>query len=284
MRTVALLAVATALLLPSLNAQINATLFTDPAPDAKAPAANIELAIPSHGEKLLGRILLASGERPHPTAIMLHGFPGYEQSDDIAQALRRGGWNILTIHYRGAWGTGGSFSITHAIEDADATVDFVLHADAKYRINPKQVVVIGHSMGGFLAAQTMAHHPQLAAAVIISGANPSVDSAAYSNGLTPTDFYPLKDYTASSLAAEIAANKAAWNPALEVPKIAPRPVLIVSAEDGLQKTNEALAEALKKANSLKTLYIHMRTDHAFVTRRVALTSLIVDWLARTVRN
>ncbi|MBS1815169.1 MAG: alpha/beta fold hydrolase [Acidobacteria bacterium] len=264
-------------------AQINSNLFTDPAVDVKSPAANVELAIPSHGEKLIGRMLLAVGDRPHPTAVMLHGFPGYEQNEDIAQALRRGGWNVLMAHYRGSWGTGGEFSFTHAIEDADTMVDFALHADAKFHVNAKQVVVIGHSMGGFLAAQMMAHHPELLAAIVISGANPAVSAERYTEKVDPADLLPLKGCTASTLAADIAANKAAWMPAAEVPKIAPRPILIVSAEDGLQKQNEALADALKKAGGTKTLYIPMRTDHAFATRRVALTSLVVDWLARLVR-
>ena len=143
--------------------------------------------------------------------------------------------------------------------------------------------MVGHSMGGFLAAQTMAHHPELLAAIVISGANPAVDTTAYQQAMDASAFLPLAKTSAAALVQEVAANKAAWMPALEVPKIAPRPVLIVSAEDGLQKQNEALADALKKAGGTKTLYIPMQTDHAFATRRVALTSLVVDWLARLVR-
>ena len=59
----------------------------------------------------MGLFLLASGTQPHPTVILLHGFPGYEQNIDLAQSLRRDGWNVLAMHYRGAWGSQGTFSL-----------------------------------------------------------------------------------------------------------------------------------------------------------------------------
>jgi pimeloyl-ACP methyl ester carboxylesterase len=50
---------------------------------------------------------LAGGPGPHPTIVLLHGFPGNEQNLDLAQSIRRAGWNVLTLHYRGAWGSPG---------------------------------------------------------------------------------------------------------------------------------------------------------------------------------
>ena len=44
------------------------------------------------------------------TVILLHGFPGNERNLDLAQAIRRSGWNAVFFHYRGAWGSGGVFS------------------------------------------------------------------------------------------------------------------------------------------------------------------------------
>jgi uncharacterized protein len=36
----------------------------------------VSMALPSHGADLLGVFYLAAGDAPHPTAILLHGFPG----------------------------------------------------------------------------------------------------------------------------------------------------------------------------------------------------------------
>src|SRR5215469_17858555 len=128
-----------ALLCASLtaHAQIPSAIAADPAPDKAAPASMVQLSVPSHGQQLLGVFYLAAGAGPHPTAIVMHGFPGYEQNLDIAQSLRRAGWNVMAVHYRGSWGVKGDFSFAHVVEDADAEVAFLLDpvVQAKYRID-----------------------------------------------------------------------------------------------------------------------------------------------------
>ena len=138
-----------------------AVLF-DPPRDQAHPARNRQLVIPS-GPVLpgLGRwaemnalFLLASGEGPKPTMILLHGLPGNERNLDLAQAVRRAGWNVLTFTYRGAWGSEGTFSIQHAIEDAQGALGFLRSPQAGLDspIDTGRIVVAGHSMGGFMAA------------------------------------------------------------------------------------------------------------------------------------
>lgn len=79
---------------------------------------------------------------------------GNEQKIDLAQSMRRAGWNVLMVHYRGSWGGPGSFSFGHCLEDAAAALDWVraTAADASARPDPPRIVVIGHSIGGFLVA------------------------------------------------------------------------------------------------------------------------------------
>ena len=74
-----------------LPAQTRATIPTPP-PSMKHPL------IPSHDSNMLGVFYLAAGIAPHPTAVLFHGLPGYEQNLDLAQALRREGWNVLAMH------------------------------------------------------------------------------------------------------------------------------------------------------------------------------------------
>jgi predicted alpha/beta-fold hydrolase len=94
----------------SLPAQQPHAISADPAP-TKPTTRNVETVIPSHGSKLTGLFLLAGGAEPHGTVLLLHGFPGYEQNMDLAQAIRRDGWNVLAMHYRGSWGAEGSFTL-----------------------------------------------------------------------------------------------------------------------------------------------------------------------------
>ena len=69
-------------------------------------------------------LFVAAGKGPHPTVILMHGLPGNERNLDLAQAIRRAGWDVLTFTYRGAWGSAGDFSISNAMEDTAAALDF----------------------------------------------------------------------------------------------------------------------------------------------------------------
>ena len=131
------------------------------------PAVNRQLLIPS-GPVLpeLGRpaemnalFFLAAGEGPKPTMLLLHGLPGNERNLDLAQAVRRSGWNVLTFTYRGAWGSEGNFSLQNAVADSAAALAFLRTPAAAlaFGIDLKHIVIAGHSMGGYMAAHTAAN-------------------------------------------------------------------------------------------------------------------------------
>jgi pimeloyl-ACP methyl ester carboxylesterase len=150
-----------------------AAVISDPPPDTAHPATMAWPDIPSHGAKMYSVIYIASGAGPHPTVLMLHGFPGNEKNLDLAYSIRRAGWNVLVPFYRGAWGSAGTFSFTHALEDAQTSINFLRLPEnvKKFRIDPDHIVLIGHSMGGFVAAYATAHEPKVFAAALISAGN-----------------------------------------------------------------------------------------------------------------
>jgi diadenosine tetraphosphate (Ap4A) HIT family hydrolase len=137
-------------------------VISDPPADAAVPASMVALQLPSQGAMLNAVLYLASGAGPHPTMVLLHGFPGNEQNLDLAQAVRRAGWNVLTLHYRGSWGSPGAFSFAHAAEDARAALAFLHRNDVwqPYRIDTNRIVIAGHSMGGMMAASAAARRPR----------------------------------------------------------------------------------------------------------------------------
>jgi alpha/beta superfamily hydrolase len=81
--------------------------------------------------------------------VLLHGNPGNERNLDLAQALRRAGYGVLFFNYRGSWGSGGTFSRTHALEDAHAALAFARSDQAADACGAP-----GHSMGGWIALLT----------------------------------------------------------------------------------------------------------------------------------
>src|SRR5437588_55662 len=84
-----------------------AAIGSDPPIDSTSRAGMIAFALPSHGANMNAVLYTAAGSGAHPTVLLLHGFPGNEQNLDLAQAIRRAGWNVLTLHYRGSWGSPG---------------------------------------------------------------------------------------------------------------------------------------------------------------------------------
>ena len=84
-------------------------IYTDPPVDVAHPAHSMVLHIPSHGVLINGLMYSPSGAGPHPTLVICHGLPGNEKNLDLAQAVRRAGWNAVTFNYRGSWGSPGNF-------------------------------------------------------------------------------------------------------------------------------------------------------------------------------
>jgi pimeloyl-ACP methyl ester carboxylesterase len=252
-----------------------------------------QISVPSHGEQLLGVFYLAAGAGLHPTAIVMHGFPGYEQNLDIAQAIRRAGWNVMAVHYRGSWGMKGDFSFTHVVEDADAEVAFLRDpaVDAKYHVDPSRIVLVGHSMGGFAVASAAAHDPRVTGVVMISAWNiagpytnlpddkEDAAVAKFVAGQKKNNLAPLAGCTAKSLGHEVFRKRKQLNFLNFAPALATRPVLIVTSNDGLASANEALYEALRKAGDQRAQIVHLATDHSYSGMRIALQEKILAALS-----
>jgi len=140
--------------------------------DPDFPPAVRELRINSDGATMYAHIYLADGAGPHPTVVLLHGFPGFEKNLDIAQAIRRSGWNVLFFHYRGAWGSQGVFSFSNGIEDVAAALAFLRDPEnAMLRVDASRIALVGHSMGGFMALQGGAADSRVKCIAGIAAAN-----------------------------------------------------------------------------------------------------------------
>jgi uncharacterized protein len=89
---------------------------------------------------------------------------------------------------------------------------------------------------------------------------------------------PLASCTPESLAQEVSANFAQWNFVGTAAKLASRPVLVVTSDDGLAATNKSFVEALKKSGSTSVTAVHMATDHSYSDHRIALETTVLNWL------
>ena len=147
--------------------------------DPDFPPAAIEVTdLRSDGARMGGHVYLANGPGPHPTVLLLHGFPGNEKNLDLAQEIRRAGWNVAFFHYRGAWGSEGNFSFSSGIKDVAAMLAYLRANSDRLRIDPARLSLIGHSMGGFMAIQGAANDPDVACTAGIAAANLGIRAKA----------------------------------------------------------------------------------------------------------
>jgi pimeloyl-ACP methyl ester carboxylesterase len=288
-------------------------VIADPPRHPSHPAANRQLVIPSKGFGMNALFLLASGPGPKPTMLLLHGLPGNERNMDLAQAVRRAGWNVLTFAYRGAWGSQGTFSVHHALDDTRAALDF-LRSDAAraYNVDPRRLVLAGHSMGGFAAAWTAASEP-----VPGPGFGPAATggSSAGSSRLHPLAGVVLLDawdigrdvqrmretgpagrqamlaamddighslgpITAADIADNLARRGDAWHLASLAPRLARTPVLTIYARHDGAAGNKEFADRLRRQNGAAVTAVELDSGHDFADKRIALAGSVVGWLQR----
>lgn len=264
----------------------DAAVTQDPTVSGTPPSME-EWSVPSHGVKMNAVLYLAGGGGQHGLVILLHGFPGYERNFDLAQSIRRAGWHVLVFHYRGAWGSPGDFSFENAMQDTQAAIDYARSPEVarKFHIDPKRIVLIGHSMGGFMAAYAASRDDKVLGLGMLAAWNIGAE------GLLPPDVRkkqiagfeqemgPLHGCTAEGLMDEIVRHAAEWDYTRYAAPLKSRNVLIISTNDGLRAANEAMDAALRKAGSTQTEYVHIESDHGFSAKRIALQKMVVEWLA-----
>jgi pimeloyl-ACP methyl ester carboxylesterase len=286
---------AVALSLAALSAHVVATpnaVAQDPAIDRALPASSAAIRIASHGGQMNALVYLPAGKGPHPVAILLHGFPGNEQNLDLAQAMRRAGWAVVTFHYRGSWGSEGAFSFDGAVEDGMAVFDWVRASkpDARLRLDAQRVVVVGHSMGGYVAARVCAAHAQVLGCGLIAPWDLSMDQALMAKqspaerdhtAATELDDVDgrIAGMTARSVVDALAEHGDRWSLAATATDLAQRRLLIVTADRDADDCKALqLQPALKSAHASDLRTTALPSDHGFNDQRIALESVVLDWL------
>jgi len=288
-RSFVVMAVALSLFGPTLRAQnALAAISTDPPHNLQHPARMEVLHIPSGDVKINGVAYLVAGVGAHPTFVLLHGLPGNEKNLDLAQAVRRAGWNAITFNYRGSWGSPGVFRFAQNLEDADAVLAFLRDPAnaAALGIDTTRLVIAGHSMGGWVTVHTAAHDHRVRGAVLISAADMAAfggNSRAQIVTAMADDMESLAGTTPEQMADEVIAHKDAWNFAAAYDSLASTPMLVITSNDGLAPTNNALVAAVRARGNRNVTTAHFPTDHSYSDQRIHLESAVIRWLEKMAK-
>jgi pimeloyl-ACP methyl ester carboxylesterase len=130
---------------------------------------------------------LRSADAVAPALLYLHGNDlNIAGNIEHIARLRRMGFSVLIVDYRGYGKSGGRFpSEDQMYEDAATAWNYLvrdLHAD------PGQVFIYGHSLGGAIAIELGLHHPEAAGLILESTFTSMPDMARLKYWMFPTDW------------------------------------------------------------------------------------------------
>lgn len=260
-----------------------AYLTADPENNPRSPAGCAELTVPSHGSRLAAFMYTAPGKQPHPTLILLHGFPGNERNLDLAQAVRRTSWNVLYFDYRGSWGSEGDFSFANCVEDVGSVVAFCKSQAATLHIDTTRLVLFGHSMGGWVALKALPRLPGVKKAIIMSPWDiyASATATAPGNSREDTEKYARQAFMLhippdQSLLAPVVADARAYQLTADGPALSAKQLVFLDEN----RRNEAWIKPIGAANKASFRYEVWATDHPFSNKRITLAKTVIAFLKK----
>lgn len=269
-------------------------LICDPvyAPELPQPTAR-SILIPGPQGKLLSHLYLPGGVGPYPTVLLCHGYPGNEKNLDIAVALRRIGFAVMTFHYAGSWNSQGDFSLMNVLDDSNTVLDFLLAHAREYDLDPTRFAVVGHSMGGMVAAHLSAKRPELRCGVLIAPWDPGrcfllsgENQAAHDNlwEILSSAYGWLNGISQDGFVAELTAH--AQELCLEplAPQLSRKPIFCLAGQQDIDTPIPLhagpLRDAIRAAGGQQLTYQEFPCDHSFSSLRITLIHAVAEFLAQ----
>ena len=267
-----------------------------PTKDKNYPPGMIGLSFGVENLMVHGIFYYAQGQKASPTVVLCHGFPGFEKNTDLAQILRRAGFNVLIFSYRGAWGSQGDFTFSNVITDTRKSVRYITSDEfpLKERVNGQPIILIGHSMGGFAAIMAAARLPDVKHIISIAGWNIGLDAREsrrhndvkerVNNILSGARV--LNGTTAAALWNEMYLYEDEYNLCYAAHSFAGRHIFLIATErdeDTPADINHIpLFSALREAKAIAE-EVYIDADHSFAEKRIELADVILRWLDKSLK-
>ncbi|HLE30665.1 MAG TPA: GNAT family N-acetyltransferase [Anaerolineales bacterium] len=224
----------------------------------------------SHGSRLMGAFFRAQADEPRPTALLLHGIPGVEKNYDLAYALRDAGWNVLTFHYRGCWGSEGEYTLPGIVDDIIVAIDYL---SERADVDKRRLAGVGLSLGGWGVVMAAARDERLRAVVSL---NPLVDP--HTAPLSDTHAADFASMLHGITAAKAQAQWAMLTPLTRVARqLAGRPTLLLTG-DADELFPPAHIQPLADAMPFAEWKRIPGASHTFNDHRAVVVHTVIDWL------
>ncbi len=251
--------------------------------DKTSPASQIELAIPSDNSLLQGFMYKANGAQKHPTLLLLHGYPGNERNLDLAQVVRLHGWNVIYFNYRGSWASQGEFSFKNCVQDVVNVVDFCKKYQDSLQIDTSNIVLFGHSMGGWICLKALQQLPGIKKGFALSTwdiygdfKNVKSEQDIVSKVKKEGNEYFVLNTPVKKIFSPVLNSPSYFNLANDAKALAGKQIIMLDEHS----LNRKIADAIKSENKTYFEYQVWQTDHPFTNKRVSLMNMVLAFLDR----
>lgn len=277
----------TILLFVSTNAftQSESIVLNDLKWDMTSPASSTELFIPSGNSQIAGLIYNANGLQKHPTLLLLHGYPGNERNLDIAQVVRSRGWNVIYFDYRGSWGSQGKFSFKNCVEDVVNVVAFCNKYQDLLKIDTSNIVLFGHSMGGWVCLKALQELPTIKKGFVLStwdivkdfkNVSNEKEMLSIANDPNIAGKYFVLNTSLKDLYTPVLQDKTYFNLLNDAKSLGDKQIIMIDEHE----KNSQLAEKIKESNKSYFDYSVWQTDHSFTNKRASLINKVLAFIEK----
>lgn len=260
----------------------------------------VKVDLVSNGNKLNAKFYPVESDKPSPTVILLHGFPGSDNNPlGLAEGLNQNGINILVFNYQGTFKSEGVFNFDNCANDLVVALDFLKQERnvQQFAIDTSRIIVCGYSTGGSIALTTALYNPEINNIIAIAGANNQsiwlkkmADDPAYrtifEKGIAGS-YSPRGPIKGDSIYIhnyfdKIIPDVNNYDLVLNADKLKNRKILFLT---GWQDTDNPMEEyiipvyrQLKKLGSESVAIKAFDTDHYFSNSKDELTNAITEWI------
>lgn len=163
-----------------------------------------------------GELRLPTGKGPHPVAVVIHGGCwrsafGVSHVAHASDALRTAGIATWSVEYRRVGDPGGGWPGT--FEDIARGISYVFDLAREFPLDPRRVVLVGHSAGGHLALWAAGRHKLLPSSPLRSASPLRIRGVVALAGITD-----LRDFGAAPGGCSAAVERLLGGTAAQVPE------------------------------------------------------------------
>lgn len=279
------------------------TRFSDPTTsdpsvlDPEFPPEQFVTHFNSQGSVVHATVWIAQGQEPKGTVILSPQWFGGDRLESVIIPLQVAGINVVTFHPRGMWDNQHNYTLATAADDLLAAAAYVRSTSTgesktaqgkSWRTDPQRIAVMGLSGGGANVSMSACAADPLIQSVIAVAAN-SMAIAQTPGKITGTSFHErVKELTAGrvdvlkTLALMSPAELDRVRPAVQAPQLVDKNVLLIGARNDnvapIETCHKPIAQALRGAGVRVFDDVILDTDHSFLTKRIALARLVIEWL------